>query len=351
MKIALPLLLAASALVTSFCLTGYFRRYALARRILDVPNPRSSHTVATPRGGGLAIVLATLTVLTGGALTGALDWSRIWGVLVGGAVVAAVGFADDRYHMPRLWRFLAHVGAAACVLASAGGFPDLSLLGRPVAFGWAGQLLALLYVVWLLNLTNFMDGIDGIAATEATMVAGGGALLYVLGDVAASQFLPPLAVAAASLGFLAWNWPPAKIFMGDAGSGFLGLLLAALSIDAAHATRPLFWSWMILMGVFVTDATLTLARRTARGERPYEAHRMHAYQHAARRYGSHKTVTVAVAGINLLWLLPLATLVARGVLDGAVATLIAYAPLVLLAAQLGAGRPYPDEEGLVASQV
>ena len=134
-----------------------------------------------------------------------------------------------------------------------------------------------------------------------------------------------LTLAAATAGFLRWNWPPARIFMGDAGSGFLGVLLGALTLVAGTVSPALLWSCAILAGVFVVDATTTLMRRIVRHEKFYHAHRSHAYQHAARRYG-HLRVTVAVAAINVLWLLPWALLASRGTLHGAVALALAYNP-------------------------
>ena len=184
-----------------------------------------------------------------------------------------------------------------------------------------------------------MDGIDGIAAVEVTTVSVGGALLYLLAVPGDVRWMTPLVVAGATLGFLRWNWPPAKIFMGDVGSGFLGLVLAALSLEAGWAEPRLFWAWAILLGVFVVDATVTLVRRTARGDRFYEAHRTHAYQHAAVRLGAHLPVTVATGLITLAWLLPLAALVAVGTLEGISGVLIAYTPLVFAALWLNAGKP------------
>ena len=166
-----------------------------------------------------------------------------------------------------------------------------------------------------------------------------GVLLYLAIPQGSSQSATCSVLAAAKLGFLAWNWPPAKIFMGDAGSGFLGAMLAALSVEAAKVDPTLLWCWLILFGVFIVDATMTLTRRMVRGEPIHEAHRSHAYQHAAIRWRGHRPVTLAVAAINLCWLLPLALLVARHWLDGLVGILIAYAPLIGAAAWMGAGSP------------
>lgn len=335
----LPLALSVGVFAASWWLTGRFRRYALARRLVDVPNPRSSHSVATPRGGGAAIVLTTIGALFLIGALGWLGWHDLWGLLCGGAAVAAVGFADDHGRLSRGWRLLAHFAAAGSVLASVGRLPPLPVLGTTFDAGWLGYPIAALYIVWLINLTNFMDGIDGLAGTEALIVSLGGALVYVVALPGANSWIAPITLASATLGFLIWNWPPAKIFMGDAGSGFLGLMLAALSLQAGQTAPELVWSWLILLAVFVIDATITLIRRLARRERIWEAHRTHAYQHAAQTWGAHRPVTIAVAAINLLWLLPLAVLVARHALDGLIGALIAYAPLVAAAVWLGAGAP------------
>jgi len=218
-----------------------------------------------------------------------------------------------------------------------GGLPLLQVFGYAFDLGLIGNVLAAVYIVWLLNLYNFMDGIDGIASVEAVCVCLGGALLYVLLG-AANLALVPVLLAAAVAGFLCWNFPPARIFMGDAGSGFLGLVLAVLSLQAAWFKSDLLWSWIILLGVFVVDATFTLLRRLLRGDKVYEAHRSHAYQYASRQFAAHRPVTLAVMLINLVWLLPMALLVGLGYVDGLLGVAIAYLPLVLLAVKFKAGQ-------------
>ena len=320
-------------------ITGRFYRSGVAQKILDVPNARSSHVVATPRGGGVAIVLTTLPALVILGSVGATNSASLTGILGGGALVALIGFADDRAHIAPRWRLLGHLIAALWVVAWLHGLPSLPVLGFSVHLGWMGYVLAAIYLVWILNLTNFMDGIDAIAGVEVITVCLGGAILYLMVVPNSTQWIPPLVLASATLGFLVWNWPPAKIFMGDGGSGFLGLMLAALSLQAAWVEPRLFWSWVVLLGVFVVDATVTLILRVSRGEKFYEAHRSHAYQHAAQRAGAHLPVVLAVGAINLCWLLPLAILVALGRLDGVAGVAVAYAPLVATALWLKAGTP------------
>ena len=325
--------------LSSFVLAGWFRRYALARGLVDVPNPRSSHSVATPRGGGVAIVVPTLIALLMLGAIGALAWPSVYAFAGAGAIVALVGFVDDHRQIAPRWRLIGHFAAAAWILVWFGGQAPLPALGFLLHLPWLGDLLACLWIVWLLNLTNFMDGIDGIAAIEVMTVCVCGVLLYATAAPGVTTWVVPLILASATLGFLVWNWPPAKIFVGDAGSGFLGLMLAALSLQAGWVAPTLFWSWVILLGVFVVDATVTLIRRVIRGEKFYESHRSHAYQYAAQKCGAHKPVTLAVGAINLCWLFPIAALVAMKSLNGPVGVLIAYAPLVAAAFWLEAGKP------------
>lgn len=323
--------------VLSLCLTAALRRYAVARSLMDIPNARSSHSMPTPRGGGVAIVLsflAGLPVLVGG---GMLSQNACFSLVGAGGAVAVIGFLDDHGHVAARWRLLAHFAAAGWALIWLGGLPPLTAFGLAIDFGGFGYGLAAVYLVWLLNLYNFMDGIDGIAGVEAICVCLGGALLAgVTGQTLLAA--APLVLAAAAGGFLYWNFPPARIFMGDAGSGFLGITLGILSLHAGWGAAELFWAWLILLGVFVMDATLTLLRRLARGEKAYEAHRSHAYQYASRQFGRHLPVTLAVGAINLTWLLPLALMVALRRLDGMVGVVIAYLPLAVLALKFRAGQ-------------
>lgn len=321
----------------SLFLTAGLRKYALACSLVDVPNARSSHSIPTPRGGGVAIVVAFLLALP------LLGWyelvpiATLLGVGGAGVLVAVVGFMDDHGHIPARWRLLGHFCAAIWALYWLGGLPEVRLFGFDVNLGWIGHLLAAFYLVWMLNLYNFMDGIDGVASIEALCSCLGACLLYWISGYVDLLWLP-LLLSMAVAGFLYWNFPPARIFMGDAGSGFLGMTLAGISLQAAWVDAQLLWGWLILLGVFIVDATFTLIRRLARGEKVYEAHRSHAYQFASRHYGKHLPVTLAVMAINLLWLLPTSLAVVVFKLDGFTATLVAYVPLIVLAVKFRAGQ-------------
>ncbi|QSA95826.1 glycosyltransferase family 4 protein [Methylococcus sp. EFPC2] len=323
-------LLAASAGLAWF-VTSRVRRYALAH-LLDTPNGRSSHAVPTPRGGGVGFVLAFAAALLGLWTSGKLVGDELVALLGGGLLVAGVGFWDDHGHVAARWRLLAHGLAAVWALSWLGGTESLSQVFAPLP-GWIGVVLATLGVVWMINLFNFMDGIDGLAGAEAIVIAAAAALLAPVGGQA-----PIYAVFAASTaGFLIWNWPPAKIFMGDVGSGFLGYALGVFALMSAVSGATGFLPWLILGGVFLIDASLTLFRRVLARERWWEAHRSHAYQHAAARWG-HRRVTLAVTGLNLIWLAPLAWGGARWPLAAPICLLAAWLPLLVLAWRLKAGR-------------
>jgi Fuc2NAc and GlcNAc transferase len=195
----------------------------------------------------------------------------------------------------------------------------------------------------MVNLYNFMDGIDGIASIEAITVCFGGALVFFIAGPTDHSWLTPALLLASVAGFLYWNYPPARIFMGDAGSGFLGFALAVLCVQAAWVAVGVFWAWIILLGVFVVDASVTLVRRMLRGHRLHEPHRSHAYQYASRKYGTHGRISLAVGAINLFWLLPLALLVASAFVDWKIGVPIAYAPLLWLAGRYKSGAAEKQE--------
>ena len=322
----------------SYALTGLLRRYALAKHLMDVPNERSSHSIPTPRGGGVSIVITFLLGLVFLWVAYPLANEVFIGLFGAGTIVAIIGFIDDHGHIAARWRLLGHFSAASWVVFWLGGLPLLTIFGYTVDLGWSGHVLAVIALVWLLNLYNFMDGIDGIAGVEvlsSTLIAA--FLFFIVFDNQGLVSLNLLMFSAA-IGFLVWNFPPARIFMGDAGSGFLGLMLGALALYSAHVEAVMFWVWLILLGVFITDASFTLLRRLLRGEKVYEAHCSHAYQYAARKYSAHRPVTLAVLIINLCWLGPWAVIVAIGAVDGALGMLCAYLPLLWLASYFHAGE-------------
>lgn len=315
----------------SLLLTEMIRRYTLKNNFLDTPNERSSHSIATPRGGGLSIVVIFFIVV---GFSGLLPSNFTYALIGSGTLVAAVGFWDDQGHIEAKWRLLSHFMASFWVLFWLGGIPKFQLFGFSIESGWIGVVLVVFLLVWLLNLFNFMDGIDGIAASETIFVSCGGAYFSWVNGFENLSFIS-LILAASTMGFLILNWPPAKIFMGDVGSGFLGLMLGVIAY-ASILQGMLVWIWVILLGVFLVDSGVTLLRRILNGERWYEAHCSHAYQHAARKWG-HKRITVSVLIINLFWLFPFATLAYLKPEAGFLLTLLTFVPLIIVALKFKAG--------------
>ncbi len=323
------LALLAGTATLSFVATWAARRYALTYDVLDIPNERSAHTSPVPRGGGVGIVVAFLAGLGGLFAAGSVAPPVAIAFSGAGLLVAMIGFVDDHRSVSVGPRLAAHFAAAAWAIYWLGGIAQIEVVG-PLIVGWPGLIIAAVAIVWMLNLYNFMDGIDGIAGLEAVTVGLGAAALYRSHPEMGAEWQLPAVLAMSTLGFLVWNWPPARIFMGDVGSGFLGLVFGLLCVRATWLAPPLFWVWVILTGVFVVDATVTLGARLIRRERPHEGHREHAYQMASERW-SARTVTISVGAINLVWLLPIAAAVNAGGLSGLAGVLIAYVPLIGLA--------------------
>jgi Fuc2NAc and GlcNAc transferase len=326
-------------LCLSWALTRQFVVHARKLATIDIPNERSSHSAPTPRGGGIAFVLTSVLGFITIAILTSQFGVELLGLSVAGGLVATVGQLDDRKRISGATvRLFAH-SVAATILVVAIGLPDsISFFNQSIEAGLVTHLIIGIALVWLLNLFNFMDGTDGIAASEATFVALTGALLTIVMTSTSDHSAAGFALAASVLGFLVYNWSPARIFMGDVGSGFLGITIGGLALLSTQQNAELLWVWIILLGVFVTDSTITLLRRLARKQKPHVAHRSHAYQHLALRYQSHSKVAIGMLAINVLWLLPNAYLVADGRLIGTTGVLIAYVPLVIAAVLLGAGK-------------
>ena len=329
---------AVAALIASHSLTRAIKRAARALRLIDVPNERSSHAVPTPTGGGLAIVVSTTLAM--GLLTavGIIPTRLFLALGPGGAAVAAVGFIDDQRSLSARIRLLVHFSAAAWAVVCIGPVNLFRIAGETPGLEWLSYAVCTVGIVWFLNMFNFMDGIDAIAASEAAFLSAG-ALLLALYSAGASYIAASAAVVgASSVGFLVWNWPPAKTFMGDVGSGYLGFVFAVLGLASGVHGGSTLCSCLILAGVFVVDSTFTLVRRFVRGEQILQAHRTHAFQLLAQRMG-HRNATLSVALVNLAWLLPCALASVLWPRDAIWITLAAFSPIILGAFAIGAGRP------------
>jgi UDP-N-acetylmuramyl pentapeptide phosphotransferase/UDP-N-acetylglucosamine-1-phosphate transferase len=275
--------------IAAWAFIAWARRAAFAARLADRPNERSLHEAPRPRVGGLAVMLPAL------ACVAAFGDEALRIVAGCAALLCAVSLADDVRSLPALPRLAAHFAAAGvAVVAIAGG------AGWPLAVT-AASVLA---IAWMTDLFNFMDGSDGLAGGMA--VIGFGAYALAAQGTASPLGISALAIASASAGFLAWNFPPARVFLGDAGSIPLGFLAGALGLDGvATGTWPA-WFPAVVFAPFVIDASVTVARRLLRGERIWRAHRSHYYQRLVLAGWSHRRLAlnaygVMAAGVAVAW--------------------------------------------------
>lgn len=274
----------------SFVFTQVVRSIARRKSIIDIPNDRSSHTIPTPRGGGLAVAISWFMGLIYLFFRGELEPSLFY-ALLSGLPLTVVGFADDIFNLKPAVRFFVQFICAFTALWFLGGLQfidyglwtvDLILLLTPFAF---------IAIIWFINLFNFLDGIDGYIGSEVVFIGGA---IYSLTCDSLGMLL-----AAVTFGFLLWNWPKAKIFMGDVGSTFLGFTVAVLAIYHQNNNILSIWVWLILTSVFWFDATITVIRRYLNREKLFEAHRKHAYQRAVQSGYSHQKITIGSIFLNL----------------------------------------------------
>lgn len=333
------LLLAPLLFFSSWLVTGCLRHYALKKKVLDIPNQRSAHSAPMPRGGGLAFVLGFLVLLGVALWTGQVVFTTFIAIFFSAFLVASLGFVDDYFSLSAKWRFGGHVIAAGWFVYWMGGaahclsIPNVSFINGLFTAQYLMLLLnvgAVFSLVWWINLFNFMDGIDGLAAIETISICCCGSVLFALdGQVSLIYF--PLLLAFLVLGFLVWNFPRARIFMGDVGSGFLGLLMGIFTLMAGQKHFSLLCAWFILNGVFLCDASLTLVRRLYTRQNIFQAHAQHVYQRTARHFNSHSKVSLSVGLINCCWLFPMAILVQQQLLPGLVGVVLSFIPLLVLA--------------------
>lgn len=312
----------------------FYPRLALRLHIHAVPNYRSLHPEITPRGAGIVIALVNLVAVAIGYHLQLISYLYLMVFFVGGMAVALVGITDDRFELPALFRLAVQIGAAFWILFWFGGMPPLGMGAMTVNFGWFGDILAALAMVWFFNLFNFMDGVDGMATSGTLYVTAAAALILMVNDDFALALLSALLCAAAA-GFAYFNWPPARVFLGDAGSSFFSYTIAALILGTLWSDGMSLWTWLILLGYFVVDTTVTLLIRVVTVKKWYRAHRSHAYQNLTRIWGDHLKMVRIVLLIELLWLLPLGLLSAWMHSVAPLITVVALLPIVIFAARNG----------------
>lgn len=272
-----PLLFFAGAALTAVAL-----KLMVRFRVIDIPNDRSSHSTPTPKGGGAGFAaIIGCYLIVAGSLPGEANGGALVTLGTAGLLVAAVGLIDDLRNLSAGIRLLIQVLAAVALLISLSVAMLAESLQMPAA---VAAPLAVACLVWMTNLYNFMDGIDGLAACQALLAGGGIFVLHLAGVYAGALPWAGLLVALAVAGFLIFNFPPARIFMGDTGSGFLGFVIAGLALIDAQFSFTALCQWLILLAYFVVDASVTLLTRLLSGQRIYQAHRSHLYQLVSKHW-------------------------------------------------------------------
>jgi UDP-N-acetylmuramyl pentapeptide phosphotransferase/UDP-N-acetylglucosamine-1-phosphate transferase len=275
----------------SFLLTWLVKNFALKKKMFDIPNQRSSHQVPTPHSGGIAIVLTWYTGITVLYLAGIIQ-KDLWMALLCGILLAIVSLIDDLMGLKPLLRLIVQFITAIAAFCFLGGLRKLIMPGIDINYDYVVYPLAIIGMVWFINLFNFMDGIDGFASVEAILVCS---VLFIL-----TWNMSALLLIACISGFLYWNWPPAKIFMGDVGSTQLGFILVVMGIYFHNDFEFSILNWIMLTSPFWFDATLTLYRRWRNGEKLSEGHRKHAYQRIVQAGFSHQKANMSLIIINLI---------------------------------------------------
>lgn len=289
-------------LPVSWWLTGRIYHYALRHSILDHPGERSLHDRPIPRGGGLSIAVMVLLAVIATGLVSDLPGYIAVGLFAGGSIVAITGWIDDRNGLPALVRAISYLVASVLVTTVV-----LVTEDWPGPLGFIIMPGIVLALGWLTNLYNFMDGSDGFAAIEAITTGVFAAIIFsVQGEAALAALVWVISTAAG--GFLIWNWPPARIFMGDVGSCLLGFMLGSLALYTANSNILPVTIWLILLSVFICDSSLTLAMRIFKREQWYQAHRQHAYQRLVQLGISHARLNYYLMAINLIIVYPAAVM-------------------------------------------
>ena len=275
----------------SFSFTYFIKEYAIKKSLVATVNERSSHTVPTPHGGGIAVFITWFIGLIYLYINDQIDPALFYALIIG-AVIAVVGLIDDIVELSPKLRMIVFALVGATGLYIIGGLDTITFglfyISNPIIT----SIIAMLLILWYINLTNFIDGIDSYLAMKfiflsvAGLIFFGGAHFAVLG--------------VSVLGFLYWNWHKAKIFMGDVGSTLLGYTISIITIYYANIEASNLWIWVTLYGVFWFDATITLIRRKLNGEKLTEAHRKHAYQRLTQAGWSHSKVTLYATLLNLV---------------------------------------------------
>ena len=285
------LLLIALLLIVSYLLTWLIKNFSTKNRILDIPNERSSHLLPTPRGGGLAIIIAWYIGITSLFFFGEVS-RNLYFALLSGILLAVISLLDDVFDIRPVIRLSVQTITVIIAFILLKGIHTVYIGDNDLFPMIILYTITIVGMVWFINLYNFLDGIDGYASFEAITI--GLALYFITG-----QSINLILIAAVS-GFLIWNWPKARIFMGDVGSTQLGFVIVVLGVYFHNEHKLSIICWLILLAPFWFDATLTLYRRWRNNEKLSQAHRKHIYQRLVQSGFSHLKVDIFLSLINLI---------------------------------------------------
>jgi len=291
--------------IISGLITDFIRRFSIKNKLFDIPNNRSSHDIPKPKGGGISIVLIMLGTVIALSFFEMIKPDISMSMITGLSIIAVVGFIDDYKNLPILLRTVSYFVAAVLSIYLIGGITSISVSGYYYDLNHVGFFLSVLFLVWITNLYNFMDGIDGFAAIQTICVGlFCGSLLYLSAET--SYAIIMFCLVAATMGFLYLNWAPAKIFMGDVGSCTIGFLFGLLSLYMEKTGIISIAVWLILLSPFIGDSTFTLFKRIIYKEKWYTAHNMHAYQKLHQSGLNHNKLAIGLLAINLAVIWPIA---------------------------------------------
>jgi Fuc2NAc and GlcNAc transferase len=300
-----------------------FRAFAIRRGIVATPIFRSLHDRPIPRGGGIVFGVVCVAGLALMGRAAGVDPTVTTALVAGGLSATTFGFLDDQLQMSALAKLLLQSTLAAAIVAAFGVIVDF-----PVAPRFVDLFVSGIALVWLMNAYNFIDGIDGLAASGAVAIAALATIALVLAGTDGGFRFVFAAIAACSLGFLCFNWPPASIFMGDAGSLFLGFCVATLLTSTVNGGQISLSTWIVILAFFAGDTTTTTVLRIFLTNQWYGGHRSHGYQNLARLHG-HARVLQGVLAYHLVWLLPLTIWSVLRPATAPLAALMAIGPVVL----------------------
>lgn len=278
-------------LFLSLILTYYIKKIAIKKSLVDIPNDRSSHTIPTPHGGGIAIAITWFIGVSYLYFANEIE-SSLYFSLMAGVIISIVSYLDDLFELSAKLRLVTQALVAILGLYFVGGLEEVNLFFFSIENQFLTNAFAFFMIIWFINLYNFLDGIDGYAGSEAVFLGVAGFLLFGGGHFLVFVF--------SVLGFLVWNWHRAKIFMGDVGSTLLGYNVAIFTIYYSNIESSDFWIWIILFGVFWFDATLTLYRRYKNKEKLSQAHKKHVYQRLTQSGFTHDKVVFLSVFVNLV---------------------------------------------------